>query len=69
MDLNQERLIADHAKEMRSMPTKLLAIEEKHDEKLKIVEINHSNQMATMQNHLIAMEINHNKVIKDMEAG
>lgn len=63
--------MANHTKEMRSMHTKLLAIEEKHTEEMKTMEINHSNQMTTMgANHekeMSSFQGNHNKVIKDME--
>lgn len=79
MELNDERLIADHAKDMRTIYIKLLAIEEKRDEELEIMKVNHFNQMTTMQNYQITMEANHkeemssikinrDKVIKDVRA-
>lgn len=63
MGLNQEKLMAYHAKDMRSMYTKL----EKWDEELDIMKVNHFNQVVAMQKHLIIMKENHDKVIRDME--
>lgn len=61
MEVNQARFTTDHAKEMCSLQSKLLAIEEKHVEEMKFMEVNYSNQIATMQNYLITMEANHEK--------
>jgi len=56
MELNEE----NYSKEMRSMHTKLLDIEEKHAEELNTMEADHKKEMSSIQK-------NHNKVIKDME--
>lgn len=61
MELNQERAIVDHAKNMRAMYTKLLTIEEKHDEDLKIMEENHKEEMSYIQE-------NHDELIKGTKA-
>jgi len=44
-ELNQARLTIDHAREINSMQSKLLALEEK----MSIMEFNHSNQVTAME--------------------
>ena len=48
MELDKARLTEDHAREMSSMQNKLLAIEEKHNKEMKIVEINQYDHIATV---------------------
>ena len=70
MELNQEKLMADHPRLIKMLFTKL----EKCDEELESKKVNHFDQVATMQNHLIPMEANHkeenyDEVINDMKIG
>lgn len=72
MELDQEKLMEDHSRDIKVSFTKL----EKRDEELEIMKVNHFNQVAVMQNHSITMEENHkemssiqvdyDKVIKNM---
>ena len=69
MELNQEKIIADRAREIGSIQSKLLALEEKHikemnvmENRLKMMEVNHANQMS-LQHKLLTVEESHVKEI------